>query len=81
MYQAVKSLPFWIAASGGVLLAVSTVAPIPTAGAVGGVLFLVGVILFVTIAVRRARDEGTGILISLRRGARDALRFAWYLMP
>jgi hypothetical protein len=79
---AVTSLPFWIAAAGGVLLAVTTVKSLPiVVGVLGAALFLGGVMLFFAVALRRARAEGMAVSTSLRRGARDALRFAWHLMP
>jgi hypothetical protein len=77
----VKSLPFWVSAAGGVLLAVSSVENLPATAAVGAVLFLAGLVGFFVVATRRSRAEGIGMLASLARGARDALRIAWHLMP
>jgi hypothetical protein len=48
---------------------------------VGAVLFLAGLVGFFVVATRRSRAEGIGMLASLARGARDALRIAWHLMP
>ena len=76
-----KATPFWIAAAGGVLVAVASVKSFPAVEAVGALLFLLGVILFFVVAVRRARMEGIGTRAALGRGVQDALRFAWDLMP
>jgi hypothetical protein len=78
----VDSLPFWLAAVGGVLLAVSSVKSLPTAvWAVGAALFVLGVALFFMVAARRSRADGVALTRALGEGARDALRFAWHLMP
>jgi hypothetical protein len=79
--QAVKALPFWVAATGGIFLAVTFVKPISALVAVGTALFVLGVVLVFVVVVRRARRQGIPTTTALRRGARDALRFAWHLMP
>lgn len=76
-----KILPFWVAALGGILLAVTFVTPSPTLVVVGAGIFVLGVLLFFSAAVQRGRAEGVGPMTALGRGARDALRFAWHLMP
>jgi hypothetical protein len=74
-------MPFWIAATGGVLLSVTFVKPLPAVVATGAALFVLGVALFFVRSMRRARTQGIPAATALRRGARDALRFAWHLMP
>jgi hypothetical protein len=77
----VKTVPFWITATGGVLLALTFVKPIPAVVAAGAALFVLGVALSFVRFVRQARTQGIPTATALRRGARDALRFAWHLMP
>ena len=77
----VKATPFWIAAAGGILLAVVSVKSLRAVEALGALLFLLGLILFFVVAVQRARMEGIGTRAALGRGVRDALRFGWHLMP
>jgi len=78
----VSALPFWVAAVGGLLLAIASIASLP--GLVSGaatVLFVVGVVLFLFVALRRSREEGVPLTKALGQGARDAIRFAWWMMP
>jgi hypothetical protein len=78
----VRAGSFWVAVGGGLLLAVGSVATVPSVvSVVGAVLFALGVVVFFADAVGRSRREGVSLTTALRRGARDALRFAWYLMP
>jgi hypothetical protein len=76
-----RGVPAWIGIAGGLLLAVSYVKDSPTVGAIGGLLFSVGAILFFAGVVRQRRMEGVGLMTAVRRGVRDAVRFVWYLMP
>jgi hypothetical protein len=77
----VKTLPFWITAAGGVLLAITFVTSAPALVAAGATFFGLGLLLFFGAAVRRGRAEGARTATVLGRGLRDALRFAWHLMP
>ena len=76
-----RAVPFWIAAAGGVLLAVASIKNSPVIEAIGVALFMLGMVGFFGAAVRRSRTEGISLATALGRGARDAVRFAWYLMP
>lgn len=76
-----KAAPFWLAAIGGLLLAAASVAGSSGLQVPGAVLLVLGMVLFGVVAARRSRREGTGLTSALARGVRDALRFAWHLMP
>jgi hypothetical protein len=76
-----RSMPFWVAASGGVLVAAALAIDSMGIELAGAALFAVGMSWFFVGAVHRSRDEGTRLTTALARGARDALRFTWYLMP
>jgi Flp pilus assembly protein TadB len=77
-----ESIPFWVAAAGGILLAVASIRSLPSVvSLIGAVLFVLGVVLFFVVAVERSRREGVALTSALGQGARDALRFAWLLMP
>jgi hypothetical protein len=77
----VRSFPFWVAAAGGVLLAATGAVGSWELGVVGAILFVAGVAWFFAAALRRSRSDGVSVGVSLGRTAREALRFAWYLMP
>jgi hypothetical protein len=79
--EVVRAAPFWLAAVGGVLLAAASVAGSRVLELLGGALFALGVVAFFGVAVRRSRSEGIRLRTSVGRSARDALRFAWQLMP
>jgi hypothetical protein len=44
-------------------------------------LFVLGSMLFLVEAVRRARMDGVRTTTALSQRMRDALRFAWHLLP
>jgi membrane associated rhomboid family serine protease len=77
----VTTVPFWLAALGGVFGAAASIAGSFAAGAIGAALFLLGVVWFFAAAVRKSRAEDVRLATALLQGTRDALRFAWYLMP
>jgi hypothetical protein len=77
----VRAAPFWLAAVGGLLLAAASIASSPTLELVGAMLFVLGAVSFFVAAVRRTRSEGIALRTAMARGALDALRFAWSLMP
>jgi uncharacterized membrane protein YecN with MAPEG domain len=66
---------------GGLLLATASITGSRLVQLLGAVLFVVGVVVYCGVAVRRSRGEGIGLGASMGRSALDALRFAWYLMP
>jgi len=76
-----RAVPFWIAVAGGLLLAVASIKGSSLIKAIGVALFILGVAGFFVATVRRSRTEGIGLATAMGRGARDAVRFAWYLMP
>jgi hypothetical protein len=76
-----SATPAWIVMAGGVLLAIASVTRLSAFEAIGALLFVLGLILFLVVAVRRARVEEIGMATALGRGVKDSLRFAWYLMP
>jgi hypothetical protein len=78
----VRAVPFWVAAAGGIVLAVASIRGLPNVvSVVGAVLLVFGALLFFVIAVQRSRGEGVALTRALGQGARDALRFVWQLMP
>jgi len=77
----VRAAPFWIAAAGGVLFAAGSAVGSTALELLGAVVFVLGVVSFFAAAVQRSRDDGIGVGTALARGAQDALRFAWRLMP
>jgi hypothetical protein len=77
----VTTVPFWLAALGGVIGAVASIAGSFVAEAIGAALFVLGVAWFFAAAVGKSRAEDVRLATALLHGARDALRFAWYLMP
>jgi hypothetical protein len=76
-----RALPFWIAAAGALLLAAASIKSSPLIEVIGAALLTLGVLGFFVAAVRRSRTEGIGLATAFGRSARDAVRFAWYLMP
>jgi hypothetical protein len=77
----VRAAPFWLVVAGGMLLAASSLVGSSALDVVGAVLFVLGTVLFFVVAVRRSWIEGTRFPTALARSARDALRFARFLMP
>jgi hypothetical protein len=75
------SVAFWLTAAGGVLASIGEVAGIGALVALGAVLFACGVAWFFAGAVGRSRDEEVGLGTAIARASRDALRFAFHLMP
>jgi hypothetical protein len=77
----VRAAPFWLAAVGGLLLAAASITSSRALEILGAVLFVLGVVSFLVAAVRRSQSEGIPLRTAMARGALDALRFAWSLMP
>jgi hypothetical protein len=75
------AIPAWTALAGGVLLAIASVVKLPAFAAVGALLFVLGIALFLVVVLRRARAEGIGKRVALGRGVKESLRVAWHLLP
>ena len=74
----VGALSAWSSLVGGVLLAVGDAIGSGVLDGIGAVLLISGVVMFFSSAVQRSRREDRGLLVSLARSAKDALRLGWY---
>ena len=74
-------MAFWVAAAGGVLAGIGEVTGIGAVMAVGAALFICGIVWFFVGVVGRSRDENVGLVTAIGRAGRDAVRFAFDLMP
>ena len=73
---------FWVTVIGGLLLAISPFYDPRGITANGGlVLFVLGVILFLSRAVAESRRQGIGLGRALVASLKRAVRFAWAMMP
>jgi hypothetical protein len=67
---------------GGMIIALSDAFSVPVVVAlIGAVLWLFAIAGFFALVLRRERERKTGLVRSLGRGAKGALRFAWEWMP
>ena len=81
MVNPVRSAPFVVAAAGGILVAAALAVGSTRFELTGATVFATGVIWVFVMAIHRSHHDGTSLPTALSRGARDALRFAWYLLP
>jgi hypothetical protein len=72
---------FWVAMGGGVAASTAEILGSPALAFVGAGIFVYGVLLFFSGAVSRARAENVTLGRAIALAAKDALRFALYLMP
>jgi uncharacterized membrane protein len=81
MLSPMRAVAFWIAAAGGLLLAITSIQGFSRIQATGAALFALGVLVFFVAAVVRSRAERMSLTMAVGQSAQEALRFAWYLVP